>query len=113
MATIEELNVEISKIQAQLTDIDKQTQRKKDPLQRKLNQINVQKDRMMKQTKEVEEEAQAAITTGSVGNAASAGGEANFAPSMGTLSRVGFTKPVKRKKKKKIYKEYIETFFDN
>ena len=60
------------------------------------------------------EEAQAAITTTSVGNAASAGGQANYAPHMGTFTRRGFKKaPSKHKKKeRKKARTWQEHYFE-
>jgi len=65
---------------------------------------------------EVEEDApagQGAVTTTSVGNAASPGGSANYAPHMGTMSRKGYKKPPKKHKKKNSgTREFVEFYLD-
>ena len=61
-----------------------------------------------------DEESAAAITTTSVGDAAVVGGQANFAPHMGMVSRRGDIKPPKKckRKKKKTQKEFVEHYFE-
>jgi len=62
-----------------------------------------------------DEESAAAITTTSVGDAAVAGGQANFAPHLGMVSRGGDIKPPKKckRKKKKTQKEFVEHYFED
>lgn len=74
----------------------------------------------------LDEEAQAAVTTGSIGSPTMSTGDGGTAPaifgnssifakSMGTISRVGSFPAVnfKKKKKKKTQKEFVEFYFEN
>lgn len=84
--------------------------RLKDRFARDLERIQSRKERELERTDDVEEEAQAAITTTSVGDASSQGGSANYAPHMGTFSRRKYTKPPKKHKKKEKKKAWNEQF---
>lgn len=116
MATREEINVkyanQLSKFDDQITNLESQIVRVREQRARVVEQKNKELENVKD---EVTEDAQAAITTGTVGDAATAGGEANYAPSMGVVSRVGYMAPKKQKskKKKKTYKEYIEYYTEN
>jgi hypothetical protein len=116
MATRAEIEL---KYDMQLTRFDDKINNLKSQIIRNEEQkarIVDQKEKELKNAKEeVAEDAQGAITTTSVGNTATAGGQANYAPSMGVVSRVGFMPPKKFKKKKgkKAYKEYLESYTRN
>ena len=108
MANLEQIKIQIDKLQSQKderqieiekhqTEIQK-LQEEKDALQKKIDNL----------TGSVEEEADAAITTTSVGNASVYGGRANFAPKIGMTRR---TTKKKKKNENKIY-TFIDSVFE-
>ena len=107
MANLEQIKVQIGKLQKQKDEI----QRNIDEHQAEIQELQEEKNALQKKidnlTGSVEEEADAAITTTSVGDASVYGGRASFAPKMGMVRRD------KKKKKKKKNESKIHEFINS
>jgi precorrin-3B methylase len=121
MPTREQIEV---KYDEQIDRIDDQIRDKKVEiarLQKQKESFETRKEReLMRIEGVVDEEAQGTVTTTSVGDAAVVGGQANYAPHMGTMSRHGgfqkapksHKKKEKKKDKKADWKSFVKGYYE-